>query len=104
MQRLRLELEKRSKTGQLTGLFNKQATEEMIAQVLERTGHTDGGGALLMIDVDKFKFVNDTFGHIAGDRVLMTIGDTILRIAARMSDKVVTSSRANPSGNTSRFP
>lgn len=118
MQRLRLELEKRSKTDQLTGLFNKQTTEEMIAQVLEQIKEDNGTGALLMIDVDKFKYVNDTFGHIAGDRVLMAIGDiihksfkgmdisgriggdefmvflrdirnadTILRIAARMSDK-----------------
>ena len=77
MQKLRLELEKRSKTDQLTGLFNKQATEELIVQTLEKSKKCKGTGALLMIDVDNFKYVNDTFGHIAGDRVLMAIGNII---------------------------
>ena len=67
MQRLKLELERRSKIDQLTGLFNKQTTEDMITQVLKQIGDNGGNGALLMIDVDKFKYVNDTFGHIAGD-------------------------------------
>lgn len=77
MQKLRLELEKRSKTDQLTGLFNKQATEELIAQTLEKSKVHKGTGALLMIDVDNFKYINDNFGHIAGDRVLMAIGNII---------------------------
>ena len=77
LQTLKLEFEKRSKTDQLTGLFNKQATEELISQVIEEMESTNGTGALLMIDVDKFKHVNDTYGHIVGDRVLMAMGDII---------------------------
>ena len=77
MQSLRLELEKRSKTDQLTGLLNKQTTEELITSLLERDHKKKSKGALLMIDVDKFKHVNDTYGHIAGDRVLMAIGNII---------------------------
>ena len=77
MQSLRLELEKRSKTDQLTGLLNKQTTEELITSLLERDHKKKSRGALLMIDVDKFKHVNDTYGHIAGDRVLMAIGNII---------------------------
>ncbi len=77
MQSLRLELEKRSKTDQLTGLLNKQTTEELITNLLEKDHKKKSKGALLMIDVDKFKHVNDTYGHIAGDRVLMAIGNII---------------------------
>lgn len=77
MQSLRLELEKRSKTDQLTGLLNKQTTEELITSLLEKDHKKKNKGALLMIDVDKFKHVNDTYGHIAGDKVLMAIGNII---------------------------
>ena len=77
MQSLRLELEKRSKTDQLTGLLNKQTTEELITGLIDKDPNGKNKCALLMIDVDKFKHVNDTFGHIAGDRVLMAIGNII---------------------------
>jgi diguanylate cyclase (GGDEF)-like protein len=77
MQLLRLELEKRSKTDQLTGLLNKQTTEELITDLIKDESRLNRKGALLMIDVDNFKHVNDTFGHIAGDRVLMAIGNII---------------------------
>lgn len=76
MQTMRLELEKRSKTDSLTGLLNKQATEEQIKLIIE--GNANCKGALLMIDVDKFKYINDTFGHAVGDKVLLSIGNIIL--------------------------
>lgn len=75
MQLMKMELEKRSKTDSLTGLLNKQATEEQIKAIIE--GNADCTGALLMIDVDKFKYINDTFGHAAGDKVLLSIGNII---------------------------
>lgn len=78
-QLLKLELEKRSKTDPLTGLLNKSATEELITLILSNYRKEGGAGALLMIDVDKFKTVNDTFGHVTGDRVLAAIGNLIHR-------------------------
>ena len=75
IQSLKLELEKRSKTDSLTGLLNKQETESEIASTIGR--HCDERGALMMIDVDEFKEVNDKFGHAAGDRVLTAIGNIL---------------------------
>lgn len=78
-QLLKMELEKRSKTDQLTGLLNKAAVEDLIDMLLTNYYHDedDKKCALLMIDADNFKHVNDSFGHIAGDRVLATIGRII---------------------------
>lgn len=78
-QLLKLELEKRSKTDALTGLLNKGAVQDLISMMLNNyyKNADDSICALMMIDVDHFKKVNDTFGHIAGDRVLATIGRLI---------------------------
>ena len=76
---LKLELEKRSKTDQLTGLLNKVATEELVRMMIANYHKPNEIDALMMIDVDKFKNVNDTFGHITGDRVLEEVGDIIRR-------------------------
>lgn len=57
----------------LTGLFNKQYTEEFINQVLEDQ-QSPQLHAFLIMDVDKFKSVNDTYGHAVGDIVLEQFG------------------------------
>lgn len=57
----------------LTGLFNKQYTEEFINQVLEDQ-QLPQLHAFLIMDVDKFKNVNDTYGHAVGDIVLEQFG------------------------------
>ena len=74
---LKRELDKRSKTDSLTGLLNKGAAEDLVQLVLNSTRQNNTKGALIMIDADNFKDVNDHFGHIAGDRVLATIGRLI---------------------------
>ena len=76
-QLLKMELERRSRTDALTGLLNKGAAEELIAMMLKNYCKKDSQSALIMIDADRFKEVNDNFGHIAGDRVLATIGRII---------------------------
>ncbi len=75
MQLLKMELEERSRTDPLTGLLNKAAAEELVDILIagERKGH----GALMMIDLDNFKKVNDLHGHSMGDMVLSTIGRII---------------------------
>ena len=60
----------------LTGLFNQSATSELIDPLL-RTGAKRGVGALLVIDNDDFKGVNDTFGHLAGDELLSNVARSL---------------------------
>lgn len=77
---LELELEKRSKTDPLTGLLNKGTTEELIRMMLlnyYKDNKENSKCALIMIDIDKFKEINDTLGHAKGDRVLAAIGNII---------------------------
>ncbi|MEG1362766.1 MAG: GGDEF domain-containing protein, partial [Lachnospiraceae bacterium] len=69
------DLEQQIKMDLMTGLYNKVAVEEIIkAQI---TAHTSGVMALLMIDIDNFKTVNDTFGHMFGDVVIRDIAENI---------------------------
>ena len=75
-QMLKMELDKRSKTDSLTGLLNKGAAEEVIRMVLDDPQITDRC-ALMMIDLDHFKEVNDSFGHAIGDQVLQALGQVI---------------------------
>ena len=76
-QLLKLELEKRAKTDALTGLLNKSASQDLIRMMLANYHTTEDRCALLMIDIDLFKQVNDTFGHAEGDRVLAEVGRII---------------------------
>lgn len=54
----------------LTGLFNRAATLDLLCRDIERSGRENGSTAVILLDLDNFKLVNDTYGHAAGDRVL----------------------------------
>jgi len=60
-----------SKTDAMTGAYNKVAAKEMIDAYIEN--HRDSAHMLLLIDVDDFKKVNDTYGHQCGDEVLINV-------------------------------
>ena len=79
----RLEMERLSQTDALTGLLNKAVSQSRIRQVLRES--KGSGCALIMLDVDNFKRINDTFGHAVGDRVLSTVG-RVIRESARAMD------------------
>ncbi len=68
--------EEAASTDSLTGLRNRRAFEDEAAQALELTEGT-GGFTLCMIDIDRFKQVNDRHGHLAGDTILETLGRAI---------------------------
>ena len=70
-------------TDELTGLANNRAFRELIekeAARAERFGHEL---SLLMLDIDDFKQVNDTYGHLQGDEVLRAVGRVLQRRVAR---------------------
>jgi diguanylate cyclase (GGDEF)-like protein len=67
------ELLRRATTDQLTGVGNRAAFDARLSLELERAARSGSPVALLMVDVDKFKTFNDTYGHQAGDRVLQTV-------------------------------
>lgn len=64
------ELRKKAELDPLTGLYNRAASVLRIEQNLARTAENGGIGALLMLDIDNFKQINDTYGHVYGDAVL----------------------------------
>lgn len=61
----------------LTGLFNRRYMEESLDRELKRASRKKSSLGVLMIDVDHFKNLNDTFGHEAGDAVLRTLGSLL---------------------------
>jgi diguanylate cyclase (GGDEF)-like protein len=71
----------------LTGLLNRHRFMEILADELTRVGRSERGHALLFIDLDQFKYVNDTLGHAAGDRLLKHAAQR-LEAAVRKNDLV----------------
>jgi diguanylate cyclase (GGDEF)-like protein len=79
------ELARQASQDPLTGLKNRRRFEEELRAELGRSGRYGVDGALLMLDLDHFKRVNDTLGHPAGDRVLADIA-AAMRARARETD------------------
>ncbi len=69
----------------LTGLFTRRYFEDLFKISLERAIRHQESFVIAMFDVDRLKFVNDNFGHLAGDRMLLFIANA-LRTACRASD------------------
>ena len=69
----------------LTGLFNRRMLDQFLPQEIEQCWREKTNLAVLMIDVDYFKILNDTLGHAAGDELLRNIGQ-IIRSSIREND------------------
>ena len=72
-----LELDRLAHRDHLTGLPNRLAFQRALADALARNAEGRGLLALLFIDLDDFKQVNDSFGHSAGDRLLVELADVL---------------------------
>jgi two-component system cell cycle response regulator len=64
-------------TDPLTGLYNRRYLEPHLARMAEQATASKRGFAVMMLDIDHFKAVNDAYGHAAGDMVLMQIADRL---------------------------
>ncbi len=80
-------LREAARTDALTGLFNRRHFSEVLEAELERSRRSDLRPALLLIDVDHFKSVNDQYGHQIGDGVLCEIAARLSR-AVRSYDTI----------------
>ncbi|MFZ3233095.1 MAG: GGDEF domain-containing protein [Patescibacteria group bacterium] len=76
LERMRSELHN-TRFDQLTGLLRKDAAEELLKNAIERVRRTEGSAVLCMIDIDHFKKVNDTHGHLMGNEVLSKLGNVL---------------------------
>jgi diguanylate cyclase len=79
---------KESEVDPLTRLFNRKAFDDYLARSVELARAFGQATCLLLIDIDRFKTINDTFGHPEGDAVLCRVADTMARIFLRRSDFV----------------
>lgn len=87
LQKLHVALKEQADRDSLTGLFNRRAFHELASQMLRSAHRRKESTALLMIDLDHFKRVNDRFGHAEGDIVLKCVADA-LKATARENDIV----------------
>ena len=81
------ELQRSAITDSLTGVYNTRFFHEVLGRETARADRYSTALSLLMIDIDTFKLVNDTFGHVVGNKVLTQIAKT-LENAVRNTDFV----------------
>jgi diguanylate cyclase (GGDEF)-like protein len=71
------QLEEKAAQDSKTGLLTAEEWQTRVAAELVRNARSREPFAVLMVDLDRFKRVNDTYGHVAGDAVLRTVAETI---------------------------
>lgn len=81
------ELERLSITDRLTGVYNRMKLDQVIDEEMARARNSSSAFAIILADVDHFKRINDRFGHLAGDQVLIRIASS-LRANCRSIDSV----------------
>lgn len=81
------QLENLSITDRLTGLFNRRKFDELFVRECERAQRTGLPLSVLMVDIDHFKSVNDSYGHQVGDQVLVAVA-SLLAQGVRKLDTV----------------
>lgn len=84
---MEVQLQHQADHDPLTGLFNRRRFAAELDRALRYAARYDRTGAVLMLDIDNFKFVNDAHGHAVGDRVLKAVATAILA-RARETDVV----------------
>ncbi|GHU05446.1 hypothetical protein FACS1894158_08290 [Betaproteobacteria bacterium] len=79
------EYKQKSRLDGLTGLFNRNTFDELLQENMNISKRNGASFSLILIDIDDFKKVNDTYGHVVGDTVLSDMGQ-ILQSVMRQDD------------------
>lgn len=77
---LEQEMARQARTDSLTGLSNRRHFLDLAEKELARARRYDKALSVLMLDLDEFKMVNDTYGHQAGDQVLRKVGEVCCKL------------------------
>lgn len=85
--RQRREFERLSRTDSLSGLYNRLLWDEWVAAEFAQLQRHGGEAALLLLDIDRFKDYNDTWGHLAGDDAIRHVA-RVLRSECRREDRI----------------
>jgi diguanylate cyclase (GGDEF)-like protein len=74
-----LQAEKAAREDELTGLLNRRTLNEVLGREMARAQRTGARLSVVMIDVDRFRALNDRFGHVVGERVLLDVSQMLKR-------------------------
>lgn len=85
--RLYSRMQQRAEIDQLSGVLTRRAFMESGEQVMDQAFHSAKPLCAIILDIDHFKSINDTFGHPAGDQVIRTLG-SVMRDSLRSTDMV----------------
>jgi len=83
-----LELARLSNTDVLTGLYNRRYFDDALDKEWKRSGRDNNLLSVILMDIDHFKIINDTYGHQVGDEYLKKLADTLTSVFKRDSDIV----------------
>lgn len=81
-------LEKQSRTDSLSGVFNRASFDQQMRAEIKRSRREQRPLALVLLDIDHFKRINDSLGHLAGDQAIKAVADIIQQQLKRPADKV----------------
>jgi diguanylate cyclase (GGDEF)-like protein/PAS domain S-box-containing protein len=81
IEQLQVELREQALRDPLTGLYNRRYLNETLSHELQRANRDDGVVSVILMDIDRFKTINDTYGHPVGDIVLIVVASLITKHA-----------------------
>lgn len=82
------DLEQKSNEDRLTGLYNRGFLDDELPLEIRRAQRNKHSLALLMLDIDHFKPINDEFGHLAGDEILIQLSELLKGVFQRGGDRI----------------
>lgn len=77
-------LRQEARTDPLTGLFNRRQLHQALDQEMERTRRSVQPTSLIMLDIDHFKQINDTHGHLTGDTILQNLAEQLVAATRKL--------------------